>query len=157
MPVMGMENIRNPIQRQSQLQGGFAQKTKTLSIIRVFLTILTIKIFAGKKVLMLDQVNRNLWEACPGLDFQGRFQHPAPDFSGVQRHPQRIYDRGSLITLFHGSIGRSDDSQVVAHADQLLRQSSHCVGQSPRFRKSSQLGSDYQNLEAFSQSQPLLG
>ena len=106
---------------------------------------------------MLDQVNRNLWKACPGLDFQGRFQHPAPDFSGVQRHPQRIYDRGSLITLFHGSIGGSDDSQVVAHADQLLRQSPHCVGQSPRFRKSSQLGSDYQNLEAFSQSQPLLG
>ena len=157
MPVMGMENIRNPIQRQYQLQGGFAQKTKTLSIIRVFLPILTIKIFAGIKVLMLDQVNRNLWEACPGLDFQGRFQHPAPDFSGVQRHPQRINDRGSLITLFHGSIGGSDDSQVVAHADQLLRQSSHCVGQSPRFRKSSQLGSDYQNLEAFSQSQPLLG
>ena len=58
---------------------------------------------------------------------------------------------------FHGSIGGGDDSQVVAHADQLLRQSTHCVGQSPRFRKSSQLGSDYQNLEAFSQSQPLLG
>ena len=114
MPVMGMENIRNPIQRQSQLQRSSTQKTKTLSVIRVFLTILTIKIFAGKKVLMLDQVNRNLWEACPGLDFQGRFQHPAPDFSGVQRHPQRINDRGSLITLFHGSIGGSDDSQVVA-------------------------------------------
>ena len=106
---------------------------------------------------MLYQVNRNLREACPGLDFQERFQNPAPDFSGVQRHPQRIHDRGSLITLFHGSIGGSDDSQVVAHADQLLRQSTHCVGQSPRFRKSSQLGSDYQNLEAFSQSQPLLG
>ena len=157
MPVMGMENIRNPIQRQSQLQGGFAQKTKTLSVVRVFLTILTIKIFAGKKVFMLDQVNRNLWKACPGLDFQGRFQHPAPDFSGVQRHPQRINDSVSLITLFHGSISWSDDSQVMAHADKLLRQSSHCVGQSPRFRKSSQLGSDYQNLEAFSQSQPLLG
>ena len=157
MPVMGMENIRDPIQRQSQLQGGFAQKTKTLSVIRVFLPILTIKIFAEKKVLMLDQVNRNLWKACPGLDFQGRFQHPAPDFSGVQRHPQRINRSGSLITLFHGSISWSDDSQVMAHADQLLRQSPHCVGQSPRFRKSSQLGSDYQNLEAFSQSQPLLG
>ena len=71
MPVMGMENIRNPIQRQSQLQGSFAQKIKTLSIIRVFLPILTIKIFAGIKVLMLDQINRNLCEACPGLDFQG--------------------------------------------------------------------------------------
>ena len=157
MPVMSMENIRNPIQRQSQLQGGFAQKTKSLSIIRVFLPILTIKIFAGINVFMLDQINRNLWEVCPRLDFQERFQHPTPDFSGVQRYPQRIHDRGSLITLFHGSIGVSDDSQVVAHADQLLRQSSHCVGQSPRFRKSSQLGSDHQNLEAFSQSQPLWG
>ena len=106
---------------------------------------------------MLDQVNRNLWEVCPGLNFQGRFQHPAPDFSGVQWHLQRINDCGSLITLFHGSIGWVDDSQVMAHADQLLRQSTHCVGQSPRFRKSSQLGSDYQNLEAFSQSRPLLG
>ena len=63
MPVMGMENIRNPIQRQSQLQRSSTQKTKTLSVIRVFLTILTIKIFAGIKVLMLDQVNWNLWEA----------------------------------------------------------------------------------------------
>ena len=71
MPVMGMENIRNPIQRQSQLQGSFAQKTKTLSVVRIFLPILTIKIFAEKKVLMLYQVNRNLWKACSGLDFQG--------------------------------------------------------------------------------------
>ena len=54
MPVMGMENIRNPIQRQSQLQGSFAQKTKKLSVVRIFLPILTIKIFAGKKVFMLD-------------------------------------------------------------------------------------------------------
>ena len=54
MPVMSMENIRNPIQGQSQLQGGIAQKTKTLSVVRIFLPILTIKIFAGKKVFILD-------------------------------------------------------------------------------------------------------
>ena len=53
MPVMGMENIRNPIQRQSQLQDSFAKKTKTLSVVRIFLPILSIKIFAGKKVFML--------------------------------------------------------------------------------------------------------
>ena len=62
--------------------GRLYSETKTPSVIRIFLPILTIKIFAGISAHARPGKPEPLG-GLPWLDFQGRFQHPAPDFSGV--------------------------------------------------------------------------